>query len=141
VDETRLAISRIIRAPRESVFEAWTTPSLLTQWWGPEGVECPSAEIDLREGGEYRIANRHADGSITWISGVFERVRPPEELVYSWNIGVPGADGSRVTVEFRSHQMGTELVLTHERLDGRVRDMHLQGWIGCLAGLEGLFEG
>lgn len=138
-DASQLSISRIIKAPRQRVFEAWTTPSLLMKWWGPEGVQCTAAEVDLREGGEYRIANQHGDGSVTWISGVFERVRPPEELVYSWNIGAPGADGSRVTVEFRSHDDGTELVVTHERLAPDIRDMHLQGWIGCLDGLEAMF--
>lgn len=141
MDATQLSITRVIRAPREAVFEAWTTPGLLMKWWGPPGVECPEAEVDLREGGEYRIANRHADGSVIWISGVFERVRPPEELVYSWNLGMPGADGSRVTVEFRLHDEGTELVLLHERLATEAREMHLQGWTGCLDGLQALFEG
>jgi uncharacterized protein YndB with AHSA1/START domain len=140
MDATRISLSRIIRAPRQFVFEAWTTPSLLMKWWGPEGVRCTAAEVDLREGGEYRIANQHGDGSVTWISGVFERVRPPEELVYSWNIGMPGADGSRVKVEFRSHEEGTELILVHERLAAGVRDMHLAGWIGCLDGLEAMVE-
>jgi uncharacterized protein YndB with AHSA1/START domain len=134
-----LSISRVIKAPPRTVFEAWTTPSLLMKWWGPEGVRCTAAEIDLREGGAYRIANQHGDGSITWISGVFERVRPPEELVYSWAIGLPGANGSRVTVEFRSHAEGTEVVLIHERLAAEVRDMHLQGWTGCLDGLQRMF--
>jgi uncharacterized protein YndB with AHSA1/START domain len=58
---------------------------------------------------------------VTWISGVFERVRPPEELVYSWNIGMPGADGSRVTVEFRPDDEGTELIVIHERLAPQAR--------------------
>lgn len=139
MNEPTISMTRIIKAPPESVFEAWTTPSLLMKWWGPAGVECTGAEIDLREGGAYRIANRHADGSVTWISGVFERIRPPDELVYSWNIGVPAADDSRVTVEFRSHREGTELVLTHERLGDGVREMHVQGWTGCLDGLQRLF--
>lgn len=140
MEDTQLSLSRIIRAPRQFVFDAWTKPALLMQWWGPEGVECPEAQVDLREGGAYRIANRHGDGSIIWISGVFERVRPPDELVYSWNIGRPGADGSRVTVKFRPHAEGTELVLVHERLAADLRDMHLLGWNGCLDGLEALAE-
>jgi uncharacterized protein YndB with AHSA1/START domain len=77
---------------------------------------------------------------VTWISGVFERVRPPEELVYSWNIGMPGADGSRVTVEFRPDDEGTELIVIHERLTAEARDMHLEGWTGCLDGLQALAE-
>ncbi|MGH6923997.1 MAG: SRPBCC family protein [Propylenella sp.] len=138
MDGPRISLSRIIRAPRQFVFDAWTTPALLMKWWGPEGVECTAAEVDLREGGEYRIANRHSDGNVTWISGVFERVSPPEKLVYSWNIGMPGADGSRVTVEFRAHAEGTELILIHERLAAEAREMHLAGWTGCLDGLAAM---
>jgi glutathione S-transferase len=132
-----LTLRKIIKAER--VFEAWTTPALLRKWWGPENVTCSHAEVDLRAGGAYRLANLHADGRITWITGVFELVRPPEELVYSWNIGMAGADGSRVRVEFLDHPQGTELVLRHERLADDVRGMHLQGWEGCLKKLLDLF--
>ena len=40
---TALNLSRIIRAPRERVFAAWTDPDLLKQWWGPGPVSCPEA--------------------------------------------------------------------------------------------------
>lgn len=135
-----LSIRRIIKASPEKVFAAWTTPALLVRWWGPKSVVCPEAEVDLRVGGAYRIANRHPDGAITWISGVFEHVQPPRELVYSWNIGMPGADGSRVRVQFLDHPQGTEVVLEHERLQPSVRNMHLDGWNGCLDGLQEFFE-
>ena len=81
-----LTVTRFIRAARPKVFAAWTTPEELKKWWGPGPVTCPEAHIDLREGGGYRIANRHPDGSITWISGVFERVVVPEQLVYTWSL-------------------------------------------------------
>jgi uncharacterized protein YndB with AHSA1/START domain len=130
---TELTISRVIRAPREKVFSAWTTPELLTQWWGPGLVTCPEAHVDLREGGAYRLANLEADGSIVWISGRFERVRAPEELVYTWNVSIIPHEATLVRVRFQVHPDGTELVLTHERFAVEaVRDMHLQGWNGCL---------
>jgi uncharacterized protein YndB with AHSA1/START domain len=53
---------------------------------------------------------------------------------------MPGADGSRVTVEFRPHGEGTELIVIHERLAAEARDMHLEGWTGCLDGLQALAE-
>jgi uncharacterized protein YndB with AHSA1/START domain len=139
--EDVLTRRKIIKASPGRVFEAWTTPALLLKWWGPENVTCSHAEVDLRAGGAYRICNSHPDGRKTWITGVFELVRPPEELVYSWNIGMAGADGSRVRVEFLDHPQGTELVLRHERLPDEVRGLHLQGWEGCLRGLQELFEG
>ena len=60
---TALSLTRVIRAPLEKVFAAWTRPELLRQWWGPGPVTCPEAEVDLREGGAYRLANVEADGT------------------------------------------------------------------------------
>jgi uncharacterized protein YndB with AHSA1/START domain len=137
---TELSVNRIIRAPREKVFSAWTDPKLLVKWWGPGPVTCPEAQVDLRAGGAYRIANLEEDGSITWISGEFERVKAPEELVYTWKLGDSPGLPTLVTVKFLIHPDGTELVLKHERFaDPAVRDMHLQGWNGCIDGLEALF--
>jgi len=134
---TELSLRRVIRAPREKVFAAWTDPEQLVQWWGPGPVSCPEAHIDLRVGGAYRIANREVDGSITWISGTFERVREPEELVYTWNVSIVPGEPTLVSVLFLPHSRGTELVLTHERFAAEaVRDMHVQGWNGCIDKLE-----
>jgi uncharacterized protein YndB with AHSA1/START domain len=139
---TELTLTRIIRAPREAVFAAWTEPDLLKQWWGPGPVTCPEAHVDLREGGAYRIANLEADGSITWISGHFERVQAPEELVYTWNVSILPAGATLVRVKFLPHAEGTELMLVHERFAVEaVRDMHLEGWGGCLDKLEALLGG
>jgi uncharacterized protein YndB with AHSA1/START domain len=138
---TALSLNRIIRAPREDVFSAWTDPELLKQWWGPGPVSCPEAHVDLREGGEYRLANLEPNGSITWISGRFERVRAPEELAYTWKVSTLPHEPTLVRIKFLPHADGTELVLTHERFAVEaVRDMHLQGWGGCLDKLEALLE-
>ena len=137
----RLQFSKLVRAPRERVFAAWTQPELLKQWWGPEGVSCPEAHVDLRAGGKYRLANLQPDGQIIWIVGTFEDVNPPEKLVYNWSIEAMGVASTLVTVLFNEHPEGTELVLTHERFNAApVRDMHLQGWGGCVAKLETLLS-
>lgn len=139
---TELTLSRVIRAPRETVFAAWTEPEMLTQWWGPGPVACPEAHVDLREGGTYRLANLELNGSITWISGTFQRVRPPDELVYTWQVSIlPGAP-TLVRVMFLPHAEGTELRLTHERFAVEaVRDMHAKGWGECIDKLEALLAG
>lgn len=136
---TELNMTRLIRAPREKVFAAWTEPALLMRWWGPGPVTCPEAHVDLREGGDYRLANLQPDGSTTWISGRFETVRPPEELVYTWRIGGLVNEPTLVRVKFLPHRHGTKLVLTHERFAVEaIRDMHAQGWSGCLDKLEAM---
>jgi uncharacterized protein YndB with AHSA1/START domain len=69
-----LVVRKTIRATRERLFDAWTQPIQLRQWWGPEDVECLDAEVDLRVGGRYRIANRFPDGRVVWITGEFELI-------------------------------------------------------------------
>ena len=75
-----LTLKRRLNAAPEKVFAAWTDPEILKQWWGPASVSCPEAHVDLREGGAYRLANLQDDGSVTWISGRFERVREPAAI-------------------------------------------------------------
>lgn len=134
---TELKMTRLVRASREDVFAAWTDPEILTSWWGPGPVTCPEAHVDLREGGSYRLANLEADGSITWISGRFEKVREPEELVYTWHVSILPGEASLVTVRFLSDPDGTQILLTHERFANEaIRDMHLQGWGACVDKLE-----
>jgi uncharacterized protein YndB with AHSA1/START domain len=136
---TALNLSRIIRAPRERIFAAWTDPDLLKEWWGSGPVTCPEAHIDLREGGTYRLANLEVDGSITWITGRFERVRAPAELVYTWSVSIVPAEPTLVRVKFLLHPEGTELVPSHERFAAEaVRDMHVQGRGLCIDKLEAM---
>jgi uncharacterized protein YndB with AHSA1/START domain len=133
-----LVVRKVIRASPERLFAAWTEPAQLRRWWGPAGVECTDAEVDLRVGGGYRIANRFADGRVVWIAGEFEVIEPPRRLVYSWRLeGQPGAaESERVTVRFDSHEAGTEVVVSHERIaTTEDRDQHTAGWEGCLEGL------
>jgi uncharacterized protein YndB with AHSA1/START domain len=132
---TDLRIRRVIAARAERIFDAWTKPELLVQWWGPAGVRCIAAEVDLRSGGAYRIGNQLPDGAVLWISGEFELVDSPHRLVYSWRVGEELE--SRVTVTFTAIAEGsTEVVIHHERVPSVVvRDDHERGWNGCLDGL------
>jgi uncharacterized protein YndB with AHSA1/START domain len=132
---TDLRIRRVIAARAERVFEAWTRPELLQQWWGPAGVRCIAAEIDLRAGGAYRIGNQLPDGAVVWISGDFEVVESPRRLVYSWRMG--DEPESRVTVSFTPiAETSTEVMIHHELIPSdTVRDGHERGWQGCLDGL------
>lgn len=137
-----LHLRRLVPASPERVFDAWTNPDELKQWWGPKDVRCVSAEVELREGGLYRIANELPDGSVLWIAGEFKRIDKPNLLVYTWAVSTanPSSENphcEQVSVHFEAHEQGTEIVLTHERIQSTaLRDQHERGWIGCLDGLE-----
>jgi len=131
-----LVVRRTIRAAPDVLFAAWTQPSQLIKWWGPAGVECIDAHVDLRIGGAYRIANRFPDGRVVWISGEFESIEPPHSLVYTWQVEPSGSAPERVTVRFDARGDATDVVIRHERIvDPEARAGHEAGWVGCLDGL------
>ena len=131
-----LVVRKTIKATAERLFEAWTEPEQLKKWWGPPGVTCIEVEVDLRVGGRYRMANQLPDGKILWISGEFESIEPPRELVYTWRVEPETQASERVMVQFEARGDATEVIITHERIpNAAIRDMHEQGWHGCLEGL------
>lgn len=132
-----LVVRRIIRADPHRLFTAWTTPAHLTRWWGPGPVTCPTAEVDLRVGGRYRLANLMPDGRVQWITGTFETVDPPRALTFSWQLDGEGATLERVTVRFEPRGPATEVIIRHERIPtAQARISHEEGWRGCLDGLD-----
>jgi uncharacterized protein YndB with AHSA1/START domain len=137
-----LVVRKTIRAKAERLFAAWTIPEQLKLWWGPQGVKCIEAEVDLRRGGRYRIANQFPDGKILWITGEFETIEAPRKLVYTWRIEPDAESSERVTVQFEESGGETEVIVTHERISSEeLRKMHERGWIECLAGLAKFVEG
>lgn len=139
---TFVEISRIIAAPPEKVFEAWTNPQLLTKWWGPAPMVCPQAEVDLREGGDYRLANQSPDGSIVWITGQFRTIQRPDLLVYTWVLDNLPVEETLVRVSFQRVENATEVVIRHERYStDAVGELHVQGWNRCLDKLAVLMSG
>jgi uncharacterized protein YndB with AHSA1/START domain len=137
-----LVVRKTIRATAERLFAAWTISEQLKLWWGPQGVKCVEAEVDLRHGGRYRIANQLPDGKILWITGEFEVIEPPRKLVYTWRLEPETKRSERVTVQFEPCGEHTEVIVTHERISSEeLREMHQQGWRGCLEGLAKFVEG
>jgi|SRR5688572_19387561 len=139
----RLTVSRHIAAAPAEVFAAWTQAELFVKWWGPVGVRCIEANLDVGVGKTYRIGNQLPDGTVIWISGSYLEVRPPRLLRFTWVVGPTEGDAvpSIVTVEFWPAGAETDVVVTHERIDSaEVRENHLVGWHGCLNGLVELFD-
>jgi uncharacterized protein YndB with AHSA1/START domain len=131
-----LVVRRTIQASAARLFEAWTQPSQLRHWWGPVSVVCIDAQVDLRVGGRYRIANRFPDGKIVWIAGEFEAIEAPYKLVYTWALEPVSGPTERVTVQFKPRGNATEVIVTHEGIPTvPIRQRHEQGWQACLGGL------
>lgn len=124
---TELVITRVLDAPRERVWEAWTDPEQMKKWWGPKEFTAPSVEIDLREGGKYLNCMRSPDGQEFWSTGVYREIVPMEKLVVTDSFAdeqgnvVPGAHygmpefplETEVTVTFEDQDGKTKLTVRH----------------------------
>jgi uncharacterized protein YndB with AHSA1/START domain len=138
--DTSLLMRRRLPAAREDVFRAWTQPDIIRQWFCPAGFSVVESQVDLRQGGRFRLGMKSPEGQVSTTSGVYQEIQPPERLVYTWRWDDPDALETRVTVEFLDLGMETEVVLRHERFaDAKRRDAHLGGWNGCLQNLDTYF--
>jgi uncharacterized protein YndB with AHSA1/START domain len=112
--ERSVAITRVLDAPRALVWQAWTDPNMLAQWFGPRGFTSSVPQLDVRVGGGLRIIMHGPDGNDYPMKGVFREVVAPERLVFS-NIAVD-QDGNHLlegetTVTFAEQSGKTRLTL------------------------------
>lgn len=148
----KLQLSRVIKAPRTRVYDAWTKPELMQSWFCPGNMIVPKAETDLRPGGSYRVEMQGSidacEGSPADVdmshkavaTGIYEKIVPNELLSFTWRGDWDASEVTLVTVEFRDVEGGTEVNLTHERFtSAESRNKHQHGWEGCLQKLEQFF--
>ena len=134
-------VTRLVPAPVEEVFRAWTDPAVMRRWFGP-GEATAEIEADARPGGTYRFVLRRADGGPLAVSGSYREVDPPRRLsfTWAWEEGGPDDVESLVTVELAPAGDGTEMTLTHGGFpDAGVAAPYGVGWTNSLPKLEALF--
>ena len=135
--ELDLTLHRVIDAPVEAVYAAWTDASILKRWFAPGDAAVACAVADAVVGGAFLIEMRGPDGGKSIVRGQYREVVPHRRLAHTWRW--EGSDlESLVTVEFEPMSAGkTRLTLTHSRFaQEKARDEHERGWNGCLAKLD-----
>jgi uncharacterized protein YndB with AHSA1/START domain len=75
-------ISRVLDAPRDLVWTAFTDPERMKKWWGPKGFIVIHSKMDLRPGGTYHYGMRAPNGDPVWGKFVFREIVPPERMVF-----------------------------------------------------------
>lgn len=83
ISDRELVLTRVIDAPREAIYRAWTEPELLKQWFAPLPYTTPTAEMDVRPGGASLIVMRSPDGQDMPLPGVYLEVVPNEKIVFT----------------------------------------------------------
>jgi uncharacterized protein YndB with AHSA1/START domain len=109
ISERELMVKRVLNAPRELVFDAWTNSKHLSQWWGPEGFTITVQEIDVRPGGVWRYI-MHGPNGVDYDNKIeYIEVVSPERLIYAH--GDSTEEHFRVTVTFADQGDHTELTM------------------------------
>jgi uncharacterized protein YndB with AHSA1/START domain len=111
-DARTIVTTSVFDAPRVLVFEAWTNPKHLVQWWGPDGFTTTTRAIDVRPGGVWRFVMHGPDGIDYENRIVYDEIVKPERLIYRH----PGGEDVEpvqihVTVTFEDHGGKTKLTM------------------------------
>ena len=124
--DEQILIRREFDAPRELVYQAWTTPELVKRWWNAKRGEATVAEIDLRPGGKWRYAMVTEDGMEVAFHGEYQEVVPNERIVSTEVYeGIPDGEASATlnTATFEEDDGRTVLTLLIHAPSKAVRDM------------------
>lgn len=112
LDARTLRFERVFNAPREKVWQAWTDPAHVGNWWGPDGFTTTTREIDVRSGGHWRFVMHGPDGRDYLNLIRFIEVAKPKRLVYAHAGEGDTADISfQTSIEFIEQQGKTRLTM------------------------------
>ena len=134
----KLRIERIFEAPREAVFDAWTSEEVLRRWFHAEhDWETTAAEVDLRVGGTVRLVMRdpHKDAEYGG-AGQYTEIDRPRRLAYTWEWD--DREGQQlIEIDFEEVDGATTVHFTHTGLvDEEDLRSHEDGWTKCFDSLD-----
>ena len=135
-----LSIERIIRAPRKAVWQAWTDPDSLAQWWIPSPTLCRVERLEVRPGGAF-VTQMSDDGRtfVPHLDACFLLVDEFERMVFTnavdsdWRPADPAPISMTAIVTLRDHVDGTDYRIIARHGDPAARDRHAEigfaeGW-------------
>jgi uncharacterized protein YndB with AHSA1/START domain len=123
--EREIHIERVFDAPRDRVFEVFTDPELIPEWWGPRDTKTVVQEMDARTGGDWRFLSTDSEGNEIVFRGTYREVTPPERIVqtFEWD-GMPGyvsVDSSEfVDLGGQTRIVTTSIFFRAEERDGMI---------------------
>jgi uncharacterized protein YndB with AHSA1/START domain len=148
-----LTLQRVIRAPRHTVWRAWTDPALLARWWTPAPTFSRVDRLEVRAGGGF-VTRMSEDGDefVPHTDCVFLVVEPDRRLVFTnavdsgWRPAAPAPVLMTAEIVLGEHPDGTDYQVTVRHGDPASRDRHEQlgffdGWGSVTAALAALAEG
>jgi uncharacterized protein YndB with AHSA1/START domain len=142
--DREILMLRQFNAPRALVWEMFTKPEHVRQWWGCKHLEVTVCEIDLRVGGEYRYVGRMPDGNLCPFKGVHHEIVYPEKIVYTeiFDVDMAREHPSVVTTTFNEADGKTTVRILVRYDSQQTRDIVLQSGMesGAAAGYDKIEE-
>ena len=145
---TELHLKRVFAAPRQLVFDAWTKPEMVAEWWGPRNFTTTVEEWGARAGGEILVIMRAPDGAAYPMSGQFVEFYPP--IRFHFTASALDNDGNTLfenwnSVFFQEVEGGTQVTLdVHVMSQTETAPQYLKGmrkgWSQSLDKLEDLLK-
>jgi len=114
-NENKLILERVVNAPRDLVWQAWTDPKMLKQWWGPRNVTIPECEVDLSIPGKFYIVMEAGEAMGTYegtrwpMLAKFTKIEPNSKLYYDAQAWTDGQKKEETMID-----QTTEITLTDE---------------------------
>jgi len=128
--DEQILITREFDAPKHLVYQAFTTPELVSRWWTAKRGEMTTCEIDLRVGGKWRYVMQTPDGMEVGFHGEYREIVPDERVVSTEIFegmpeGVP-EEASVNTATFTEEDGRTTLEILVQHSSKQFRDMHVK---------------
>jgi uncharacterized protein YndB with AHSA1/START domain len=108
--DRELLLTRVLDAPIELVWEVWTDPEHIANWWGPEGFTNTISKMDLKPGGEWDLVMHGPDGTDYKNKSVFKEVVPHKKIVYEH------VSGPKFLATVQFEKQGNKTLLTWHML-------------------------
>lgn len=138
-----IQLHRVLTAPPERVYRAFTDPDALVKWMAPHGFTAKVHKMDVRVGGEYKMSfTNFSTKSGHSFGGKYIELKPGELMKYVDKFDDPNMPGEmQMTITFRKVMVGTELKITQEGIPDMIPvEMCYLGWQQSLTLLAQLVE-
>ncbi len=110
--DREIVVTRVVDAPRELVWRAWTDPEHVVHWWGPTGFTTSIETMDVKPGGVWKHVMHGPDGTDYPNKSVFTEVIAPERIAYSHGGGRKGGPGVRFRATWTFEAQGERTQVT-----------------------------
>lgn len=154
-----VVVTRVLDAPVEEVWQAWSDPAYVTRWWGPKGFTSPSAEMNFRVGGVSLVCMRapaEYGGQDMYNAWTYSKIVPHERIEFVSNFadndgkhldpammglpeGIPYTVPHEITFE-ATREGGTQMTVTERGYTTEeARDLSRAGMEQCLDKMAAIF--